>query len=131
MKHLPFWAFWALNILASCIFVYFNHKNAELLTPEQKEEKARLIREENKLSRWQNWSFLLGLIVLVLLNLYSSIQIPVHWFFYLIILQSAYTIFCNSSIYKKLNLPEKFIKRELLLGICSIAVLAIMIFYIF
>lgn len=131
MKHLPFWAFWALNILASSVFVYFNHKNAELLTPEQKEEKARLIRNENKLSRWQNWSFLLGLIVLVLLGLYSSIRIPVRWFFYLIILQSAYTIFRNRSIYKKLNLPEKFIKRELLLGICSIAVLAIMIFYIF
>lgn len=131
MNSLPFWAFWALNILASGVFIYLNYKNAEQLTPEQKSEKERLIREENQLSRWQNWSFLAGMIVLVLLNLYSSFRIPVRWFFYLVILHSAYTIFRNRSIYKKINLPEKFIKRELLLGICSIAVLAIMIFYIF
>jgi hypothetical protein len=131
MTYLPFWAFWALNILASGVFIYFNYKNAELLTPEQKEEKARLLHDENKLSRPQNWGFLGALVVLVLLNLYSSINIPVRYFFYLIILNSAYTIFRNRSIYKKINLPEKFIQRELLLGICSIAILAIMIFVIF
>ncbi len=131
MNLLPFWAFWALNILASCVFIYLNYKNAELLTPEQKEEKARLLHDENKLSRWQNWSFLVGLIVLVLLNLYTSIQIPVRWFFYLVIAQSVYTIFRNRSIYRQINLPEKFVKRELLLGILSIMILAVMIFYIF
>src|SRR5688572_2392872 len=103
MNSLPFWAFWALNILASGVFIYLNYKNAEQLTPEQKSEKERLIREENKLSRWQNWSFLLAMVTLVLLNIYTSLQIPVRWFFYLVILQSAYTIFRNCSIYKKIN----------------------------
>ncbi len=131
MTYLPFWAFWALNILTSVAFIYFNYKNAELLTPEQKEEKARLLHDENKLSRPQNWGFLGALVVLVLLNIYSSINIPARWFFYLIILNSAYTIFRNRRIYKQISLPEKFIQRELLLGICSIALLAIMIFIIF
>jgi hypothetical protein len=131
MKQLPFWAFWAFNILASVAFMFFHYKNAELLTPEQKEEKARALHEENKLSRWQNWSFLGALVILVLLNLYSSLTIPIRYFFYLIVLQSAYTIFRNRSVYKKMNLPEKFVNRELLLGICSIAVLALMIFYTF
>lgn len=131
MNYLPFWAFWALNILASGVFVFFHYKNGELLTTEQKEEKARALHEENKLSRWQNWGFLAALVFLVLLNLYSSIQIPPRYFFYLVILQSAYTIFRNRIVYKKLDLPEKFIKRELLLGVCSIVILALMVFYMF
>lgn len=131
MNYIPFWAFWVLNSLASVAFIYLNYKNAELLSPEQKEEKSRLIREENKLSRWQNWSFLGALVVLVLLNIYSSMEIPVRYFFYLLIAHSAYSIFRNRSIYKQIDLPENFVKRELLLGICSLAILAIMIFYIF
>ncbi len=122
---------WAIYILASAGLMYLGYRNTELLSPEQKEERARMLHEENKLSRWQNWSFLVVVVSMVLLNWFGITSFPPLYFHFLVIFQAVYTIFRNRAIYRRLNLPEKFINREFLIRACSVALLILFMFAAF
>jgi hypothetical protein len=119
---------WVIYMLASGVLMYLGYRNTDLLSATQKEERTRCLHEENSLSRWQNWSFLVVVISMVLLNWFGITSFPPLYFHFLVIFQTLYTVFRNRAIYLRLNLPKQFINREFILRICSVAVLVIFIF---
>lgn len=119
---------WAIYLLASGVLMYLSYRNTDLLSATQKEERTRCLHDENSLSRWQNWSFLVVVVSMVLLNWFGITSFPPLYFHFLVIFQTLYTLVRNRAIYQRLNLPEQFINREFVLRICSIAVLIIFIF---
>lgn len=119
---------WAIYLLVSGVLIYLGYKNTDLLSPSQKEERTRCLHDENSLARWQNWSFLVVVVSMVLLNWFGILQIPSLYFHFLVIFQTLYTVVRNRALYLRLNLPEQFINREFILRICSVALLGIFIF---
>ncbi|MEO8074278.1 MAG: hypothetical protein ABI686_13650 [Acidobacteriota bacterium] len=131
MIKIQIWTFWSLNALAIIAVIFFQKRNARLLSAGEIKEKARILSEENSLTRWQNWSFLAVSTVLVTSNLLFAADIPIKYFFYLIITHLTYTAFRNRQIFRRINLPEEYISREFALGILTVLLLVLDIFYIF
>jgi len=131
MIRIPISTFWSLNILALIAIIFFQKRNARLLSPEEREEKARVLSEENSLKHWQNWSFLAASTILVFINLFFEADIPISYFFYLIITHLTYTVFRNRKIYRRISLPKEYIDKEFCWGIFTVLLLAADISFIF
>jgi hypothetical protein len=125
------WTFWSLNILALIAVIFFQKQNAHLLSSEERGKKARVLREENSLKYWQNWSFVAASTILVFLNLLFEADIPISYFFYLTITHLTYTVFRNRKIYQRIGLPKEYIDKEFCWGIFMVLLLAIDISFIF
>lgn len=128
---MPFWTFWSLNVLAVIAVIFFQKKNAQMLSSEERREKARVLSEENSLKCWQNWSFVAASIILVILNSYFNAELPIKYFFYLILTHLTYTIFRNRAAFRQINLPDEYINKEFGAGIFVLLLFAIDIFFIF
>ena len=102
-----------------------------MLSAGEIKEKTQVLSEENSLKHWQNWSFLAASTVLVTSNLLFAADIPIKYFFYLIITYLTYTAFRNRQVFRRINLPEEYIGREFTLGILTVLLLVFDIFYIF
>lgn len=128
---MQFWTFWSLNVLAVIAVIFFQKKNARLLSSEESGEKARILSEENSLRHWQNWSFVAASIVLVILNSFFNAELPIKYFFYLILTHLTYTVFRNRKVFRQINLPDEYINKDFSLGIFLVLLFAIDIFFIF
>lgn len=128
---MQFWTFWSLNVLAVIAVIFFQKKNAQMLSSEERREKARVLSEENSLKHWQNWSFIAASIVLVILNSYFNAELPIKYFFYLILTHLTYTVFRNRSAFRQISLPDEYINKEFGLGVFTVLLFAIDIFFIF
>ncbi len=120
-----------MNALAIIAIIFFQKRNAKLLLAGEIKEKARVLSEENRLKRPQNWGFLVASIALVTSNWFFEADIPIKFFFYLIITHLTYTAFRNRQVFRQINLPEEYISREFALGILTVLLLVFDIFYIF
>ncbi len=131
MINIPIWALMSINVLAVASFIFFQKRNALLLSTEEKKERSEIISEENRIKRWQNWSFLAGSVILVMLNLFFEANLPVNSIFYLIIIQQTFLAFRNRKIYQRINLPEEYINREFYLSLGAVLLIVVNIFAIF
>ena len=131
MINITIWTFWSLNALAIIATIFFQRRNTKLLSAGEIKEKTQVLSEENSLKHWQNWSFLAASTVLVTSNLLFAADIPIKYFFYLIITYLTYTAFRNRQVFRRINLPEEYIGREFTLGILTVLLLVFDIFYIF
>ncbi|CAN5251535.1 hypothetical protein BH20ACI1_BH20ACI1_23770 [soil metagenome] len=131
MINIPIWTFWSLNVLAVIAVIFFQKKNAQLLSSEEMQEKAQVLNEENSLKHWQNWSFVAASIVLVILNLFFAADLPIKYFFYLIITHLTYTVFRNRKVFREINLPDEYINKEFSLGIFTVLLFVADIFFMF
>lgn len=118
-------------MLAIFAVIFFQKKNARLLSSEERREKARILSEENSLKHWQNWSFVAASVVLVILNMFFAADLPIKYFFYLILIHLTYTVFRNRKVFRQINLPDKYINKEFSLGIFTVLLFAADIFFIF
>ncbi len=123
--------FWTLNFLAVIAVISFQKKNAQMLSSEEKREKARILSEKSSLKHWQNWSFVAASIVLVILNLRLEAELPIKYFFYLILTHLTYTVFRNRHAFRQISLPDEYINKEFILGILTVLLFAVDIFFIF
>ena len=131
MINMQFWTFWSLNVLAVIAVIFFQKRNAQMLSAEEKREKARVLNQENSLRHWQNWSFVAASIGLVILNSYFNAELPIKYFFYLILTHLTYTVFRNRAAFRQINLPEEYISKDFSLGIFLVLLFAINVFFIF
>lgn len=131
MINIPIWTFWSLNVLAVIAVIFFQKKNAQLLSSKERSEKARVLSEESSLKHWQNWSFVAASIVLVILNLFFAVDLPIKYFFYLIITHLTYTVFRNRKVFREINLPDEYINKEFGLGIFTVLLFVADIFFMF
>lgn len=123
---MTFFPFWAIYALVSLVLMYLGFRNTELLSPEQEKERQRILHEANQLSRWQNWSFLSVLVILVLLNWTGIAEISWVYYHFIVIGQVLYTIIRNQRLFRKANFPESFTNREMLIRSGSVVLLVIL-----
>jgi len=131
MINIPIWALMSLNVLAAAVFIFFQKSNLSLLSTEEKQEREQIISEENSLKKWQNWSFLVISVTLLVLNLFFEANLPVNTIFYLIITYQTFVAFRNRKAYQRINLPAKYINREFYLNICAVLLIVVNISAIF
>ncbi len=117
--------------LAITILLFLYKKHEQMLSSDQKQERSRTLSELNNLKNWQNWSFLLASTVLVCINLFSIAELPIKYLFYLIIINLTYTVFRNRKVSQKIDLPDEYINKEFNLGILTVLLFAIAVFFIF
>ena len=131
MINIQIWALVSLNILAAAAFIFFQKRNLTLLSAEERREREQILREENSLKHWQNWSFVAISVILLVLNLFFEANLPVNTIFYLIITYQTFVAFRNRKAFQRINLPAEYINREFYLSICAVLLIVVNIFAIF
>ncbi len=131
MIRIPIWTFWSLNVLGAITFIYLQKKNARLLSSEETKKKTRALSEKNSLKHWENWIFIAISVVFVILNNFFAMDLSINLYFYLMITSLTHTVFTNRKLFRQIDLPDEYIKKEFNLGIFVLLILAIDILFIF
>lgn len=123
MQDITSWIIVGLLIIFVISYILIHKQNVRLLTKEENDKRleglSQAMNQETKYL-WIILAFFIGLIILEKLlyfpNFISSI---------ILLCSVSYGVFRNIWIYRKINLPIKFIKNELFLGIITCSFLSI------
>ena len=129
--NISIWTFWILTAFAITVLLFLYKKHEQMLSPDQKRERSRILGELNSFKYWQNWSFLLASTVLVAVNLFTAIELPIKYLFYLIVINLTYTIFRNRKVSQQIDLPDEYISKEFNLGILTVLLFGAAVFFLF
>lgn len=127
MQDLAYWIFLGLMVFFLIVFVFWHKRNRHLLTEEERQKMSQKLAEAS--SRELRYIWILIAFCAVLFLIQKLFGMPLVVFGVMTVISLIYGVFRNIWIYRKENLPARFIKSESYLGIITCSFMTVMTFW--
>ncbi len=119
MQDITGWILLGFFIIFAIVYVIKHKRNVNLLTKDENDKRQDELNLANRKEFKNIWIIIACFIGVIVLEKMSIL--PNFFFSIVLLCVVIYGVFRNIKVYRKANLPIKFIKNELLLGIilCS------------
>jgi uncharacterized membrane protein YbjE (DUF340 family) len=127
--------FLGLISLFAAVAIVWYRRNRKFLTREEREKASSVLSEANSWESRHLWTILITISLfwgfLYILEKFFAVSKATDLIFVLLFLTTSHSVWRRHKFYRNSDLPQKFVRGELALGIFMLLVYSIMVVFIF